>query len=1219
MADSEASSDVEDVFEFQAPGSLPDYFGAVVGSPIVPFGLPLTRRWRPNAASLAASYEDRVNEATWMAIASSSAPATAAPQALPKGVHAASAEAPPGSQPAHESDAEAEKPTSEISRILRLAAPLSVSNLAGYAISMVVIAATGHLGESALSVVVLATSVFNVTGLSVLIGFSSAMETFCGQAYGAGRYHLVGLVLQRALLLLTLVAAAVAVLWTQAEAILLALGQDPDIAHGTAQFLLRATPALWFTGVFEALKRYLMAQEAVRPATAVTVISLCLAPLYNWLLIYKLGLGLNGAAYAMDAMQATLALLLAAYCVARDVLLSGSPVSTWHGFSRKAWQGWGQYCKFALPSVMVLMSGLLPDPKISVSVMGLCIQTSGLCYMMVTGLACAASVRVSNSLGARRPEDARRSTWTAWGLTMCLQAVVAAAIVLVRHDWPRLFTTSPAVIERTAHLLPLFALSLFGDGTNAVLQGLLRGAGKQETGAITNLLSYWCCGIPLAAYLAFKRNMGLDGLWWGLVAINTMQGGIMLTLTALFDFQAQADKAVAMLAQSATRPDTGGEEPLSQGSRDPLLAPLLPAHERRMGVPPTGALAMALGAKSPHAQSQGAPSSLRERLSRSAVALLTEGVHMPQPQQRQCADRLTTSPGPTPKLWSEEEEALHAASSSYKGPGCCEKFKFTIWVGVVAALIAAGVGLSVVMVIVQNNRNDNSTPSGSSSGNSGSSGSGYTGPLPVPTDPAPFTVPEGNQAIWWDEFDGDKLDGKKWKFDTGTGEQWGWGNNESQSYSKSSDNVRVADGNLYITALQDGDGYTSGRINTKASAGFYPGMSLDDGTTFSTVHVEASVQLPAPGQGLWPAFWLLPSVNTYGDWPASGEIDVLESINNMLAITQTLHFGGAPPDDTKDTIRTPQDGLSDRFHTVAVDWAPDKITLSIDGAEIKSFFPRTVDPNAGWFTAAPNAPPAAPFDQPFYIILNLAVGGLWPGPPDGSTTLPATFTVDYVRAWGQPSSAMARPHIHKSRLRGASHGAPRSGGVGKAPPHSVQGSGSDGSPPSAPQHAGKRVPHMPFLPQSGQPEPLEPTSAAAGGCEEAEDGSSDPWPAAAAKQRASRRISDRVRQAEAQQAHESIAELAEAAEVEQAADMEDASVLLASGPVRCARRYIAVTQRRPGGQPSPDGICLPPPAPLRCHHVVLPQALDLQQPPHCIVSPQGVLYIQAYIQRRGGS
>jgi hypothetical protein len=168
---------------------------------------------------------------------------------------------------------------------------------------------------------------------------------------------------------------------------------------------------------------------------------------------------------------------------------------------------------------------------------------------------------------------------------------------------------------------------------------------------------------------------------------------------------------------------------------------------------------------------------------------------------------------------------------------------------------------------------------------------------------------------------------------------------------------------------------------------------------------------------------------------------------------------------------------------------------------------------------------------------------------------------------------MARPHIHKARLRGASLGGPRSGGVGKALPHSVRGSGSDGSRPSAPQHAGKRAPLMPSLPPSGQPEPLEPTSTAAGRCEEAEDGSSDPSPAAAAKQRASRRISGRVREAEARQAHESFAKLAEEAEAKQAADLkmeaavgegsshhnelaadeeeereEDASVLLASGP-----------------------------------------------------------------------
>ncbi|KAL4427911.1 hypothetical protein ABPG75_002000 [Micractinium tetrahymenae] len=552
--------------------------------------------------------------------ARAAAPAAPAPEdageALPGGA-AKEAAAEPSGQP------------SEAARILRLAAPLSASNLAGYAISMVAIAFVGRLGEEALSVVVLATSVFNVTGLAVLIGFASAMETFCSQAYGAGRYHLVGLVLQRALLLLSLLAAAVAAAWTQAEPLLLALGQDPAIARGTAQFLLRAAPGLWFTGIFEALKRYLMAQEAVRPATVVTTVALCLAPLYNWLLIFRAGLGLHGAAYAMVALQATLALLLAAVCVGRDRLLSGTPLATWHGFSRKAWSGWGTYCRFALPSVamlccewstfevMVLMSGLLPNPAVSVSTMGLVINTSGLAYMAVTGLACAASIRIGHSLGAAQPGQARRTAWTAWGLTMCLQAVVAAGIVLARHSWPRLFTDSPAVVARTAQLLPLFALSLFGDGTNAVLQGLLRGAGRQHLGAVTNLISYWCCGIPLAAFLAFRRGLGLEGLWWGLVVINTLQGGIMLTLAYCFDFEAQAERAAALLHQAAARSAEADVPHL-------LLEPLLPSGSTEAGA---GRAARRRGAASEKRRGSLDVDGIKRRLSVALLLLLTEGAH----------------------------------------------------------------------------------------------------------------------------------------------------------------------------------------------------------------------------------------------------------------------------------------------------------------------------------------------------------------------------------------------------------------------------------------------------------------------------------------------------------------------------------------------------------------------------------------------------------------
>ncbi|PSC70081.1 MATE efflux family [Micractinium conductrix] len=457
--------------------------------------------------------------------------------------------------------------TSEARRILRLAAPLTISNVGGYAIGMVAMAAVGHLGQAALSVTVLATSLYNMTGLACLVGFASTMETFCGQAYGAGSYRMVGLVLQRALLLTTLLCAVVFGVWTQMERILLALGQDPIISHGCAQFLIRAAPALWFTAVFESLKRYLMAQEVVRPVTASTVAALAAAPLYNWLLIYRLGWGLHGAAYAMVAVQATTAALLTGYTALRDVRMrrSAHPRCTWGGWSRKALAGWPQYLRLALPSVamlacecsmfqvMVVMAGWLPQPDVAVSAMGIVINTSGLAYMAVTGFACAVSVRVGYSLGAGQPWAAKRATWTAWALTMCLQVVVATTVVSCRHGWAKVFTNSEPVIEGVSSLLPIFAISLFGDGTSAVLQGLLRGGGKQAIGAVTNVSSYWGVGIPLAYYLAFPRGLGLQGLWWGLACTNTMQGCIMATLSLLFNFPNEARRAVAKAQAEAAR------------------------------------------------------------------------------------------------------------------------------------------------------------------------------------------------------------------------------------------------------------------------------------------------------------------------------------------------------------------------------------------------------------------------------------------------------------------------------------------------------------------------------------------------------------------------------------------------------------------------------------------------------------------------------------------
>ncbi len=270
--------------------------------------------------------------------------------------------------------------------------------------------------------------------------------------------------------------------------------------------------------------------------------------------------------------------------------------------------------------------------------------------------------------------------------------------------------------------------------------------------------------------------------------------------------------------------------------------------------------------------------------------------------------------------------------------------------------------------------------------------------------PDPELTPEGWALVWSDEFDGTEVDTMKWEFQLGDGcpDLCGWGNAELQSYS--AENATVADGVLTITARQDtltGDTrYTSARLRTLGKGDW----------TYGRFEVKAKLPI---GQGLWPAIWLLFSEDTYGGWAASGEIDIMEAIGSEPGeVFGTLHYGGPFPDNqfSGEAFELAAGTIADDFFVFTVEW-DEAIPDNPDTEDVDEFVPTTIrwyinnvlyqtQTEEDWFsTGATGGNTAAPFDHPFHMILNVAVGGNLPGNPDETTVFPQTMEVDYVRVY----------------------------------------------------------------------------------------------------------------------------------------------------------------------------------------------------------------------------
>uniref|UniRef100_A0A9I9E6N6 Protein DETOXIFICATION n=1 Tax=Cucumis melo TaxID=3656 RepID=A0A9I9E6N6_CUCME len=392
--------------------------------------------------------------------------------------------------------------------------------LAGPLILMISVMFVGHLGELALSGASMATSFATVTGFSLLMGMASALDTFCGQSNGAKQYHMLGIHMQRAMFVLSLVSIPLAVIWANTGGILKFLGQDAEISAEAGKYAIFMIPSLFAYGLLQCLNRFLQTQNVVFPMVMCSGIAALLHIPICWILIFEIGLEIRGAAMANAISYWINVLMLMLYVNVQQNVLN----------SLEMWS-------FEL---IVLLSGLLPNPKLETSVLSISLNTATIFWMIPFGMSGAGSTRVSNELGAGRSAAAKLAGCVVVSMATIEGLLLAIILVLIRNVWGYAYSSEPEVVEYLANMLPIVAISSFLDGLQCVLSGIARGCGWQKIGAYVNLGSYYIVGIPSAVLLAFVLHVGGKGLWFGIILALVVQVLSLATITIRTNWDQEA-------------------------------------------------------------------------------------------------------------------------------------------------------------------------------------------------------------------------------------------------------------------------------------------------------------------------------------------------------------------------------------------------------------------------------------------------------------------------------------------------------------------------------------------------------------------------------------------------------------------------------------------------------------------------------------------------------
>lgn len=443
----------------------------------------------------------------------------------------------------------------ELKTLSRITGPMILMSLLLYSRGMISMLFLGYLGELELAGGSLAIGFANITGYSVISGLAMGMEPICGQAFGAKRWSLLGLTLQRTVLMLLSAAIPIGVLWWDMEPILQFFGQDKGITAMAGTYIVFSLPDLITQAFLHPLRIYLRAQNITLPLTFSAAFALVLHAPVNFLLVVYLNMGIKGVALAAVWTNFNIVVSLLCY-----LCFSGVYKKSWQVPSKECVKEWRSLLSLALPSCasvclewwwyefMIILCGLLLDPKATLASVGILIQTTSLLYIFPSSLSLGVSTRVGNELGANRPDKARITMIVGIACAVLLSFISLSFTVTMRDRWGRIFTNDGQILSLVSAALPILGLCELGNCPQTTGCGVLRGSAQPNIGANINLASFYVIGMPVAIIMGFVFKFEFVGLWLGLLAAQASCVTLMFYVLMRTDWTQQAQRAKQLTA-----------------------------------------------------------------------------------------------------------------------------------------------------------------------------------------------------------------------------------------------------------------------------------------------------------------------------------------------------------------------------------------------------------------------------------------------------------------------------------------------------------------------------------------------------------------------------------------------------------------------------------------------------------------------------------------------